>query len=42
MKNSYIALFLLILIIISFLGLYFIDIPSPSTTVSEEHNLEIT
>ena len=41
MKNRYIALFLLILIGFSFVGLYFIDIPAPSTVITEEYNLEI-
>jgi len=41
MKTSYFALFLLILLSAIFIGLYFVDIPSPSATVSEEFNLEI-
>ena len=41
MKNTYIALFLFILIVFSGLGLYLIDIPAPSKLISEEYNLEI-
>ena len=41
MKNTYIALLLLILIGFSSLGLYFVEIPPPSLKFSEDYNLEV-
>ncbi|PPR49984.1 MAG: hypothetical protein CFH15_00846 [Alphaproteobacteria bacterium MarineAlpha5_Bin5] len=41
MKNTYIALFLLILIVFLSLGLYFVDIPAPAKFLIEDYNLII-
>tara|TARA_B100000700_G_C14482890_1_gene595953 strand:+ start:82 stop:210 length:129 start_codon:yes stop_codon:yes gene_type:complete len=41
MKNTYIALFLLILIVFLCVGLYLVDIPAPSKFISEVYNLAI-
>jgi len=39
MKNKYIFVFLVIICIFLLVGLYIVDIPSPSTTINEEYNL---
>ena len=41
MKNRFIALFLLILVVFSSVGLYLVDIPAPSKMISEDYNLDI-
>jgi len=41
MKNKYIIYFFIILTIIVFVGLYIIDIPSPSEIITEKYNLEL-
>ncbi len=41
MKNSYIIYFILILTIIVFSTLYMIEIPVPSTNITEEYKLDL-
>tara|TARA_B100000900_G_C20398979_1_gene641905 strand:- start:435 stop:563 length:129 start_codon:yes stop_codon:yes gene_type:complete len=41
MKNRYIIYIFIILTIIVFIGLYMIDIPSPSVIITEKYNLEL-
>tara|TARA_Y100000590_G_C15343780_1_gene872471 strand:- start:326 stop:454 length:129 start_codon:yes stop_codon:yes gene_type:complete len=41
MKQPYIFILTLIIFILIFLGLFFIDIPSPSKIIKEEYNLDI-
>jgi len=41
MKNTSIALILLILTVFLCVGLYLVDIPAPSKLISEDYNLEI-
>ncbi len=40
MKNKYIIYFFIILTIIVFVALYMIEIPSPSTIITEKYNLD--
>ncbi len=41
MKNSYIIYFFVILTMIIFISLYMIDIPSPSTIITEKYSLNL-
>ncbi len=41
MKNRYIIYFFVILTIIVFITLFMIEIPSPSTIITEKYNLNI-
>ena len=41
MKKTYLILFALIFVIFLLIALYFVDIPSPSKLVTEDHTLNI-
>ncbi len=41
MKNRYITYFFIILTIIVFVTLYLIEIPTPSSIITEKYNLEL-
>ncbi len=41
MKNTYIIYFFIILTIIVFATLYMIEIPAPTTIITEEHKLDL-
>lgn len=41
MKITYILSFILIILVIIFSALYFIDIPAPSKLITTDYNLEI-
>ena len=41
MKNKYFLSLFVTICIICLVGLYFIDVPAPSTTVTEEYSLSL-
>ena len=41
MKKNYLLIFILVIVLLGIVGLLSIDIPAPSTTVTENYELEV-